>query len=237
MRAPTHQGAPNGSWVDDQPPPRVVLWRRRRGRPLHVTDGQPQRPTHHRRVRYLPWRRPSSTRRSMASTPRSCGTCTRTCSAPVTRTPGCTVHPHLDSWWHPLEAARKRVILHARGRRAWLAQRRSRLRAAAGFAGRRLSERRPLDVVRVRSCARRPGRERPGAHHLSRARCLGGPCGAHARRPLWLGGVDPPLPRRRARPLAPRAGAGRAGRQVAAQCDEHRPARPALRAVLRRAGC
>jgi mannonate dehydratase len=28
---------------------------------------------------------------------------------------GCTVHPHLDSWWHPLEAARKRLILHGAG--------------------------------------------------------------------------------------------------------------------------
>jgi len=28
---------------------------------------------------------------------------------------GCSVHPHLDSWWHPLEAARKRVILHGAG--------------------------------------------------------------------------------------------------------------------------
>ena len=28
---------------------------------------------------------------------------------------GCSVHPHLDSWWHPLEALRKRVILHGAG--------------------------------------------------------------------------------------------------------------------------
>ena len=28
---------------------------------------------------------------------------------------GCWVHPHLDSWWHPLEALRKRVILHGAG--------------------------------------------------------------------------------------------------------------------------
>jgi predicted TIM-barrel fold metal-dependent hydrolase len=28
---------------------------------------------------------------------------------------GCTVHPQLDSWWHPMEAARKRVILHGAG--------------------------------------------------------------------------------------------------------------------------
>lgn len=28
---------------------------------------------------------------------------------------GCWVHPHLDSWWHPLEAVRKRVILHGAG--------------------------------------------------------------------------------------------------------------------------
>ena len=28
---------------------------------------------------------------------------------------GCWVHPHLDSWWHPLEAVRKRAILHGAG--------------------------------------------------------------------------------------------------------------------------
>ena len=28
---------------------------------------------------------------------------------------GCWVHPHLDSWWHPLEALRKRVILRGAG--------------------------------------------------------------------------------------------------------------------------
>jgi len=28
---------------------------------------------------------------------------------------GCWVHPHLDSWWHPLEAMRKRVILYGAG--------------------------------------------------------------------------------------------------------------------------
>lgn len=28
---------------------------------------------------------------------------------------GCWVHPNLDSWWHPLEALRKRVILHGAG--------------------------------------------------------------------------------------------------------------------------
>jgi uncharacterized protein len=28
---------------------------------------------------------------------------------------GCSIHPHLDSWWHPLEALRKRVILHGAG--------------------------------------------------------------------------------------------------------------------------
>jgi hypothetical protein len=28
---------------------------------------------------------------------------------------GCWVHPHLDSWWHPLEAMRKRVILRSAG--------------------------------------------------------------------------------------------------------------------------
>jgi mannonate dehydratase len=28
---------------------------------------------------------------------------------------GCWVHPHLDSWWHPLEMARKRVILRGAG--------------------------------------------------------------------------------------------------------------------------
>jgi mannonate dehydratase len=28
---------------------------------------------------------------------------------------GCRVHAHLDSWWHPLEALRKRVILHGAG--------------------------------------------------------------------------------------------------------------------------
>src|SRR5215471_5591400 len=28
---------------------------------------------------------------------------------------GCWVHPDLDSWWHPLEALRKRVILHGAG--------------------------------------------------------------------------------------------------------------------------
>jgi mannonate dehydratase len=28
---------------------------------------------------------------------------------------GCWLHPHLDSWWHPIEAVRKRVILHGAG--------------------------------------------------------------------------------------------------------------------------
>ena len=28
---------------------------------------------------------------------------------------GCWVNPHLDSWWHPLEATRKRVILRGAG--------------------------------------------------------------------------------------------------------------------------
>ena len=28
---------------------------------------------------------------------------------------GCWVHPHLDSWWHPLEVVRKRVILRGAG--------------------------------------------------------------------------------------------------------------------------
>jgi mannonate dehydratase len=28
---------------------------------------------------------------------------------------GCWVHPHLDSWWHPMEALRKRVILRGAG--------------------------------------------------------------------------------------------------------------------------
>jgi uncharacterized protein len=28
---------------------------------------------------------------------------------------GCWVNPQLDAWWHPLEAVRKRVILHGAG--------------------------------------------------------------------------------------------------------------------------
>ena len=143
-----------------QPPPRVVLARRRRGRPLHVTDGR------------------RGVRRNAAARGTRFGASARRRDVRWPRRRAGVGRPHAPArdrrrWFGVHGASASRFVVAPAGggaqardpawrrRRPRLAQRRSRLRAAVGLAGRRLSERCPLDAVRVRSCARRPERERP----------------------------------------------------------------------------
>ncbi len=95
---------------------------------------------------------------------------------------------------------------------------------------------RALAALRLRQRAWRRRRGAPGHDHLSRARPLRAQRGLGAFAALRLRRFDPSVCGRCDGAPEPRHRRRRAGRQVAAERDEHRPARPTLPPVLRAPG-